>query len=158
MYLRLQTKVMAMQWPLLHLNGQLVSLVGLFWFWQRSWPWSGTHCSEWGHLTIFWAPMDLHCSSGNSQHPSTSSESSPSGHWVSKLSQTLESGRQVPSLQLQPGLPIISWTQCRPFSLILSMPSSVELKYKQVSRIFSKIKIEFLPIGIANDEAKQEQE
>ena len=124
----MQTKVLAMQWPLLHLNGQLVSLVGLFWFWQRSWPWSGTHCSEWGHLTIFWAPTDLQVSSGKSQHPSTSSESSPSGHWVSKLSQTLESGRQVPSLQLQPGLPIMSWIQCRPFSLILAMPSSVELK------------------------------
>ena len=122
---------MAMQWPLLHLNGQVVSLVGLFCSWQRPWSWSGTHWSEWGHLTIFWAPMDSHCSSGNSQHPSTSSESSPSGHWVSKLSQTLESGRQVPSLHLQPGSPIISIVQFRPFSLILAMPSSVELNYKQ---------------------------
>ena len=137
MNLRLQTKVLAMQWPLLHLNGQLVSLVGLFWFWQKSWPWSGTHCSEWGHLTIFWAPTDLQVSSGKSQHPSTSSESSPSGHWVSKLSQTLEGGRQVPSLHLQPGSPIISIVQFRPFSLILAMPSSVELNYKQSFTNFS---------------------
>ena len=124
---------MAMQWPLLHLNGQVESLVGLFCSWQRCWSWSGTHWSEWGHLTIFWAPMDSHCSSRNSQHPSTSSESSPSGHWVSKVSQTLEIGRQVPSLQLQPGSSIMSSakTQYRPFSLILAMPSSVELNYKQ---------------------------
>ena len=28
----------------------------------------------------------------------------------------------------------------------------------KVSRLFSKIKIEYLPIGIANDKSKQEQE